>query len=91
MEKIALIGAGSAMFIRGLVRDLIQNHVLVEEDEIERAIRFAFSDLRTVVEGGGAVALAAALQGRLAGTGPLVVVLSGGNLDLEVLRRVMGG
>jgi threonine dehydratase len=74
-----------------LVREIIHNHVLVEEDEIEKAIRFSYSDLRTVVEGGGAVALAAALEGRLNGNGPLAVVLSGGNLDLEVLRRVLSG
>lgn len=66
--------------------------VAVTEAEVEAAMRFAFRELRLVVEPGGAVALAAALTGR---AGPLgarsVILLSGGNVDpayfAEVLRR----
>ncbi len=42
-----------------LVRDLVDRHVAVTEAEIERAMRYAMERVRVVVEGGGAVALAA--------------------------------
>jgi threonine dehydratase len=78
-----------------LVRDLVHHHVTVTEDEIANAMAFAFNDLRLVVEGGGAVALAALLAGGWrpeipAGEGPLVVVLTGGNVALETLSGVLG-
>jgi threonine dehydratase len=58
---------------------------------------WAFREAGLVVEGGGAVGLAAALEGRLndgdgapSGTpSPLVIVVSGGNVDLSVLDRVL--
>ncbi|MEX2419393.1 MAG: pyridoxal-5'-phosphate-dependent protein, partial [Acidimicrobiia bacterium] len=40
-----------------------------------------FETLKLVVEPGGAVGLALVLDGRAPGTGPVVVVLSGGNVD----------
>lgn len=50
----------------------------------------AFKHLKLVVEPGGAVALAAALDGRLpAGTGCAVVVASGGNVDPEMFQRAL--
>lgn len=78
-----------------LVRDLVGDHITVTEDEITDAISFCYNELRLIVEGGGAVALAALLAGswRPAGDapGPVVVVISGGNLDPKVLRRVLSG
>lgn len=67
--------------------------VEVSEAEIAAAIRFAYLDHRLVLEGGGAVALAAVLSGRISlrfRTGPISVVLSGGNMDLASLDRVLG-
>lgn len=74
-----------------LVRDLVKRHEVVDEAAIRRAMRFAFGELGLVVEGGGAVALAAALDGRLSGPdeGTLVLVVSGGNVALPVLRDVL--
>lgn len=77
-----------------LVRDLVHRHVAVDEAAIAGAMAFAFRRLGLVVEGGGAVALAAALDGRLssdgpAGDAPLVIVLSGGNVDPAVLARIV--
>ncbi len=74
-----------------LVRDLVHRHVVVDEAAIRRAMRWSFGELGLVVEGGGAVALAAALEGHLddGNARPLVVVISGGNVDLEVLRGVV--
>ncbi len=46
-----------------LVRDRVQEHVSVSESEIEKAMAYAATSLRLVLEGGGAVALAAVLAG----------------------------
>lgn len=60
----------------------VDEHVLVTEDNIAAAMTFALRTHRVVAEGGGSVALAAALAGLLpAPDGPLAIVLSGGNTD----------
>jgi threonine dehydratase len=64
------------------VRTHVDEHVLVAEQEIAAAMAFALRTHRVVVEGGGAVALAAALAGKVQpGRRPLAVVVSGGNVD----------
>jgi threonine dehydratase len=72
-----------------LIRDLIRDHIIVTEHEIRDAMCFAYRDLSVTLEGGGAVPLAAALSGKLPGDDALVLVLSGGNVDLEVLERLL--
>lgn len=63
--------------------------VSVSDDEVASAIRFALDELRLVVEPGGAVALAALLAGKLSAEGrDAVIVLSGGNIDLPLLRQI---
>jgi len=62
----------------------------VTDEEIGTAIRFALTELRMVVEPGGAVALAAVLAGRLKlGGKDALVVLSGGNVDMTLLATLM--
>jgi threonine dehydratase len=64
--------------------------VLVEEDEIRFAIRFLLEHHRLVVEGSGAVGVAALLYNRWADPGrKLGVVLSGGNLDYQLLKEIV--
>jgi threonine dehydratase len=64
--------------------------VAVSEAEVMRAVAFAFSDLKLVVEPGGAVALAAALSGRIDLRDRVAVLtLSGGNADPEVFVRCL--
>lgn len=76
-----------------LIRDRIDRHRRVHEPAIREAMAYAYRELGLVLEGGGAVALAAALEGQLADeggtTGTLVVVLSGGNVSTEVLHGVL--
>lgn len=56
----------------------------VSDDEVRAAMRFAFRELKLVLEPGGSVALAAVLAGRVRTQGlSTVAVLSGGNVDLE--------
>jgi threonine dehydratase len=69
---------------------LIDRMVLVEEDEIRSAIRFLLEHHRLVVEGSGAVGVAALLYNRWADPGrKLGVVLSGGNLDYQLLKQIV--
>lgn len=73
-----------------LVQDHIDQAVLVSEEEIAAGMAWAIEAQRLVVEGGGAVGIAALLQGRVQGLGKHVaVVASGGNVDLTVMRRVL--
>jgi threonine dehydratase len=75
-----------------LVRDHVDEHVTVTEDAIADAMRFAVGRLRMVVEGGGAVGLAAVLSGSWPHSpveGPVVIVLSGGNVDLGTLAGIL--
>lgn len=65
-----------------IVRRLCAGILTVSDDEIRRAMRFAFDRLKLVVEPSGASALAALLSGKLEARGARVgVVLSGGNVD----------
>ena len=52
-------------------------------------MRFACESLKLVVEPGGAVALAALLAGAVDGDGPVVIVLSGGNVDPALMASVL--
>jgi threonine dehydratase len=65
-------------------RRLLEQGLVVTDDEVRAAMRFALRSLKLVVEPGGAVALAAVLSGRIdCRDRTTVVVLSGGNVDVE--------
>lgn len=64
--------------------------VTATDDEVAKAIAFAFRELKLVVEPGGAVALAALLAGHLDAKGrTAVIVLSGGNVDADLFARLI--
>ena len=66
--------------------------LVVSDEEARAAMRAAFRHLKLVVEPGGAVALAAALAGRVDCRGrTVVVVLSGGNVDADAFREALAG
>ncbi len=65
--------------------------VAVTEAEIAAAQRWAAERLRLVVEPGGAVALAALLARKVAPRAGTLVILSGGNVDVEAYARAIGG
>lgn len=100
LAEVLTGGIGSAnQWSFGAVRDHVDRHVLVSEGEIGAGMRFALERHRIVVEGGGAVPIAAALAGKLTASatngwtgldGPLALVVSGGNVDPEVVLRLRG-
>lgn len=64
--------------------------VSVTDQQVLDAMKFAAQQLKLVLEPGGAAALAALLAGKLpAGTGAMALVLSGGNVDPEVLTAAL--
>ena len=74
----------------GILRDHGVTGVAVSEAAAMRAVGFAFRELKLVLEPGGAVALAAALEGVVDLRGrTAVVVLSGGNVGAEVFGRCL--
>ena len=74
-----------------LVKQNVDQIVLVTEDHIAIAMRWMIDEQGWIVEGGGAVGVAAMLRGIIkADKRPTVIVISGGNVDGETLRRVLG-
>jgi threonine dehydratase len=74
-----------------MVRDLLDDIVLLSEDEIAAGITHAYSEEREIVEGAGAVGIAAVLAGKIASNGPVVLLTSGRNIDMALHRKVICG
>lgn len=73
-----------------IVRDTVDDIVLVSEEEIAAAMRFALDTHRLVVEGAGAVGIAAILHDHITGLGQNVaVVVSGSNVDISLLTDII--
>jgi threonine dehydratase len=73
-----------------ILRERAGEGTVVSDEEALRAVAFAFRELKLVVEPGGAVALAAVLFGKIKTEGRVVgVVLSGGNIDPELLGKAL--
>jgi threonine dehydratase len=74
-----------------LIRELVDDVVTVEEDEIARGIVYALQNLRQVTEGGGAVGISALITGRVRTQPdePVAIILSGGNIDANFLARLI--
>lgn len=71
-------------------RHLVASGAVASDQEVGEAMKFAFRELKLVVEPGGAAAFAALLAGRLNATGKTVaIVLSGGNVDHDLYARLI--
>jgi threonine dehydratase len=73
-----------------LAETLIDDTLVVSLKETVEAIRLLAVQNSVVAEGAGAVSVAAALTGR-AGTGKIVCIISGGNIDLDKLVKIFQG
>jgi threonine dehydratase len=70
-------------------RRLLSEGLAVTDAQVRAAMRFAFRHLKLVVEPGGGAALAALLAGKVATRGKTtVVVISGGNVDLDLYAEI---
>ncbi|MGC1486380.1 MAG: hydroxyectoine utilization dehydratase EutB [Albidovulum sp.] len=74
-----------------MTRDLVDGIVLVSEAEIAQAIRHAYWHESQIIEGSGAVGIAALLSGKVKPSGPTAILLSGGNIDLTLHHRIISG
>ena len=87
----ALMSATPGALTFPITQKLIGQGCTVSDDEVARAVRYAFEELKLVVEPGGAVGLAALLAGKVEIGGKIVVtILSGGNVDAALFGRLIG-
>lgn len=73
-----------------IMRNYLNDFILVDDDSIEEAVVFLLNHTHNLAEGAGAAALAAALKlrDRLVGK-RVVLIMSGGNLSIDQLRKVL--
>jgi len=71
------------------MKPVVDGVIVVTLDETKRAMRMMAEKSRVIAEGAGALSLAAALTGK-AGRGPIVAVVSGGNIDLAKFGELIG-
>lgn len=84
-------GAGGRSVIPRMwerMRPVTDGGIVVTLDEVRRAMKLMAEKARVVAEGAGALPLAAALTGK-AGKGPIVCVVSGGNVDLKTFCELI--
>jgi threonine dehydratase len=70
------------------MRPIVDGSVVVTLAQVRQAMRMLADKTRVIAEGAGALGLAAALTGRL-GKGPIVAVVSGGNIDLTTFCEIL--
>ncbi|MCB1354871.1 MAG: hydroxyectoine utilization dehydratase EutB [Rhodobacteraceae bacterium] len=74
-----------------MVRDLVDEVILLSEPEIAAGIRHCYAEERQVIEGAAAVGVGALLAGKLQPKGPVVALLSGANIDMGLHLRIVSG
>jgi threonine dehydratase len=70
------------------MKPVVDGQIVVSLDQTRRAMRLMAEKARIVAEGAGALPLAAALTGE-AGDGPIVCIVSGGNVDLSTFCEIL--
>lgn len=76
-------------FTFAMVRDLLDDVILLSEDEIAAGMAHAYMQEREIIEGAAAVGIGALLAGKIRAKGPIVAILSGRNVDMEQHRRIV--
>lgn len=82
---------GQSMFPRmwERMKPLVDGYIVVTLEQTKAAMRMMAEKARVIAEGAGALPLAAALTGK-AGRGPIVAIVSGGNIDLKKFCELIG-
>jgi threonine dehydratase len=70
------------------MKPVVDDYIVVSLDETKKAMRLVAEKARVIAEGAGALSVAAALTGR-AGQGPIVAIVSGGNVDLKKFCEII--
>jgi threonine dehydratase len=86
-------GSGSRGVLAAMwpyVSEALDGAYVVSLEETAAAVRLLAERVRVIAEGAGALAAAAALSGR-AGGGKIACIVSGGNIDVAVLARILAG
>ena len=82
------VSSSSAWLCARHVREV----VVVEESSLARAVELSLREEKQVLEGSGAAAVAALIEGkRIPGEGPVCLVLTGRNIDRDRLRELVQG
>jgi threonine dehydratase len=81
---------GQSMFPRmwERMKPVVDGYIVVSLEETKAAMRLMAEKARVIAEGAGALPLAAALTGK-AGDGPIVAIVSGGNIDLQKFSELI--
>ena len=72
-----------------ILDETLDDIVVVEDEQIAEAIVLLVERTKLVVEGAGAASVAAILGGLAGGSGPVLALLSGGNIDASLMVQVM--
>ena len=86
-------GAGAKAILPGMwpyLEEVVDDAAVVTLDEVADAVRLLAERVRVIAEGAGALALAAALGGQADG-GKVACIVSGGNINADVLCRILAG
>jgi threonine dehydratase len=95
LKSVSTIADGIAIKRPGdltfeIIRRYVDDILTVDDEEISSAILFLLERAKLVVEGAGAVGVAALIHGKLAVRGKkIAVVLSGGNIDVNIVSRII--
>jgi threonine dehydratase len=73
-----------------LLRDLVDDIVLVSDDDVRAAMRRLASGNKIIAEGAGALATAAALTPPVGTRNPSVAIVTGGSIDMPLLLEILG-
>jgi len=81
---------GQSMFPRmwERMKPIVDGYVVVTLDNTKSAMRLLAEKARVIAEGAGALPVAAALSGKV-GKGPIVAIISGGNIDLDKFCKLV--
>ena len=72
-----------------VVRSYVDDIVTIDDEAIASAILMLLERAKLVVEGAGAIGLAALLHGKIPTQGPVACLISGGNIDVNFIARII--